>query len=65
MIKPLAALMASDISLDPNQARLIALSVLVKFRLYPGIFCSDLLQVISSPKQNSERKREDQVKSCI
>lgn len=38
MIKPLAALIASDISLDTNMARLIALNVLVKFRLYPGHF---------------------------
>ena len=38
MIKPIAALIASDISLDPYQARLIALNVLVKFRLYPGHF---------------------------
>ena len=38
MIKPLASLIASDINLDPNEARLIALNVLVKFRLYPGHF---------------------------
>jgi RsiW-degrading membrane proteinase PrsW (M82 family) len=38
MIKPLVSIIASDISLDPSQARLIALSVLVKFRLYPGHF---------------------------
>jgi RsiW-degrading membrane proteinase PrsW (M82 family) len=38
MIKPLAGLIASDIALDPDQARLIALNVLVKFRLYPGHF---------------------------
>jgi RsiW-degrading membrane proteinase PrsW (M82 family) len=38
MIKPLAGLIASDISLNPDEARLIALNVLVKFRLYPGHF---------------------------
>jgi RsiW-degrading membrane proteinase PrsW (M82 family) len=38
MIKPIAALITYDISLDPYQARLIALNVLVKFRLYPGHF---------------------------
>lgn len=38
MLKPLAVLIASDISLDPNEARLIALNVLFKFRLYPGHF---------------------------
>jgi RsiW-degrading membrane proteinase PrsW (M82 family) len=38
MVKPLAGLIASNIALDPNQARMIALNVLVKFRLYPGHF---------------------------
>jgi RsiW-degrading membrane proteinase PrsW (M82 family) len=38
VIKPLADLIASDIALDPSQARMIALNVLVKFRLYPGHF---------------------------
>lgn len=63
MIKPIATLIVSDISLDPNQARLIALSVLIKFRLYPGHFLFGFIAgyFIAKAKFRKEEGRSSEI----
>jgi len=63
VIKPLVSLIASDISLDTNMARLIALNVLVKFRLYPGHFLFGFIAgyFIAKAKFNKEDGKSKEI----